>query len=86
MINLPHYKAIEPNYKHSADKDVLFHCSTLSPQFPNQKKLYHILKFTDSPFYQWSECAPEDRKNPLSQVRMNLFRGKLSFIFLPILL
>lgn len=51
-------------------------------QSPRVKGNCHILQFTDCPLYQWSECAPEERKNPPSQVRGKIFRNKLPFILL----
>ena len=85
-MNLPTLLSDGTERRRCADPDVLSHDSTLSPRPPHSKgTLPHSEMYTQS-FHQWSECAPGERKNPPSQVRGNIFRGKLLFISLPALL
>lgn len=55
-------------------KTSFFIAACYLPNSQIQKKLYHILKFTDSPFYQWSECVPGERRETTLTGESELFR------------
>lgn len=67
---------------HSADRNVLSHCSSSQVQ----RQLCQILTHTNSLFYPWSyRGAAEERTNLPSQMIMNMLEVHSTVLFLPIL-